>query len=58
MVDVEKGEVVESLDVVDADTESAQVKARSNSSTPKKTQFQLFVVQPLKKAASVHGQCF
>jgi hypothetical protein len=49
VTDVEKGEVVESLDVVDADTESAQVKARSNSSTSKKAQCQLFVVQTLKK---------
>jgi hypothetical protein len=50
VADVENGEAVESLDVVDAHTESAQVKARSNSSTSKKAQFQLFVVQPLKKS--------
>jgi hypothetical protein len=58
VADFKKGEAVESLDVVDAHKESAQVKARSNSSTSKKAQFQLFVVQPLKKAALVRGQCF
>jgi hypothetical protein len=49
MADVEQGEVAELLDVV----ESAQVKTRRNSSTSKKSRFELFVIQPKKPTQSV-----